>query len=402
MPQRRVLFGSVSALAIFGLGALSVVGCSGSGAGTTGTSSPGTAGTGTAGAAGTPAGGAAGDTSGGAGNPSGAAGDGSGAAGTTSGVAGSSGLAGVSGGAAGAGASGSGAAGTPGTGAGGATGAAGSGGRPSGPSAGCNADVPPDLPQKAVEHDLVVTVAAKYMPAYVNRKFYTQLPTGWDPTHPYPMIFYGEGCGQTGAEGAPDYSGHFQTDVVFIQLIPASVTGATVVPSDGSPGCFQAGKQGGADSPDGPYFDAALAAVEKEYCVDQGKVYVAGTSSGAWLANYLACARGNVITGTAADSGGLQHDHGTCTGGAAVMEMQGDSASIQVGGFEIGSAAARDTFVATNGAGTTPTNVTFAGKGFQVYSGGTAPVAWYPNAGGHQSGSPFMLDVGWAFWTAPR
>ena len=84
------------------------------------------------------------------------------------------------------------------------------------------------------------------------------------------------------------------------------------------------------------------------------------------------------------------------------MEIQGDSASIQEGGFDIGSATARDTFVATNGTGTTPTTVTFAGKGFQVYSGGSAPVAWYPNAGGHQSGSPFMLDVGWAFWTAPR
>jgi hypothetical protein len=261
-----------------------------------------------------------------------------------------------------------------------------------------------------MEYDLVVNVAPEYMQpeadggapskAYVNRKYYVNLPTNWDPTKVYPAVFYGQGCGQTGPEGGPFTTGHFLTDIIYVQLIPATVTGATVVPSNGSPGCFQAGKQGLADSPDGPYFDLALAGVESTFCIDTGKVFVAGSSSGAWLTNYLVCTRGNVIAGGAADSGGLQHDHGTCTGGASMMEMPGDSASVMVGGFDIGVAPARDTFIMANGCSMTPTMMTFGNAGCQLYSGGSAPVAYCNVGGGHQSGLPFIGDAAWAFWNA--
>jgi hypothetical protein len=271
-------------------------------------------------------------------------------------------------------------------------------GRPSGPSAGCGV-APTDPFQKAVQHDLMVNVAPAYAPAYVTRKYFTTLPTNYDPNKPYPALFYGQGCGQTGSEGGPFTTGHFLTDVIYVQLIPAAVTGTTVVPSNGSPGCFQAGKQGSADSPDGPYFDQVLAEIEPKYCIDKGKMYIAGSSSGAWLTNYLACARGNVIRGGAADSGGLQHDHGTCTGGAAVMEMPGDSASSVVAGFDIGVAPARDTLIAVNACSKTPTNMTFGKAACQLYAGCTAPIAWCNVGGGHQSGVPFIADAAWAFWS---
>jgi hypothetical protein len=282
------------------------------------------------------------------------------------------------------------------------------GGRPSGPSAGCKAATVPTDTGQAMEYDLVVNVAPEYMEpetdggppskAYVNRKYYVNLPTNWNPTTVYPAVFYGQGCGQTGPEGGPFTTGHFLTDIIYVQLIPATVTGATVVPSDGSPGCFQAGKQGLADSPDGPYFDDVLAGVESAFCIDTGKVFVAGSSSGAWLTNYLTCTRGNVIAGGAADSGGLQHDHGTCAGGASMMEMPGDSASVMVGGFDIGVAPARDTFIMTNGCSMTPTTMTFGKAGCQLYSDGSAPVAYCNVGGGHQSGLPFIGDAAWAFW----
>jgi hypothetical protein len=273
----------------------------------------------------------------------------------------------------------------------------GDGGAMSGPSLGCGV-APTDPVQQAVQHSMMVTVAPAYQPAYVPRIYFTTLPENYNPSTPYPVIFYGQGCGQTGSEGGPFTTGHFLTDVLYVQLIPATVTGATVVPSDGSPGCFQAGKQGTTDSPDGPYFDQVLAEIAPKYCIDKGKLYVAGSSSGAWLTNYLVCTRGNVIRGGAADSGGLQHDHPTCTGGAYMMEMPGDSASVMVGGFDIGVAPARDTFIAANGSSMTPTTMTFGAAGCQLYSGGTAPVAYCNVGGAHQSGIPFIAAAAWAFW----
>ena len=289
-----------------------------------------------------------------------------------------------------------GAAGAPG--ASGAAGAGMSGGRPSGPSAGCTAPLPPDPIHMAVQHDLMVNVADKYKPTYVTRKYYTSLPTGWDPTKPYPVIFYGQGCGQTGPESGPFSNGHFATDVIYVQLIPAAVTGMTVVPPKGSPGCFQAGRQGLADSPDGPYFDQALAEIEAKYCVDKGKVYMGGWSSGAWLSNYLACSRGNVITGTVSGSGGLQHDHGTCVGGAGVMIFPGDAGSTQEDGFDIGAGPARDTFLKANGCAATSTMKPFGTTMCQVFDGCKTPVSYCTAGAGHGGPLAFIGDSGWDFW----
>jgi poly(3-hydroxybutyrate) depolymerase len=198
-------------------------------------------------------------------------------------------------------------------------GATGAGGRPAGPSAGCAADPPGDAVGKAVEHDMTVTVDAKYVPGYVKRRYYTTLPVGWDPTKPYPLMFYGPGCGAKGPEGSPWTDATYSKSFIYVEMISADVDGTTVVPSNGSPGCFQAGKAGLADSPDGPYFDQALAELKQRYCVDQGRVYVTGWSSGGWLAPFLACSRGDVVTGAVVGAGGLFFDHGACTGGAGVM-----------------------------------------------------------------------------------
>jgi poly(3-hydroxybutyrate) depolymerase len=340
------------------------------------------------------AGGLAGGTGGGGGTPAVVTGGaGGGAGGDLGGASGSGGLAGAppSGGS-------SGSAGN--AGASGSAGAAGSGGRPSGPSAGCSATPPLEEPGAAVQHDLTVTVAAQYQPAYEPRKYYTHLPQGFDPTKPYPVLFYGQGCGQTVSESGPFNNGHFLTDLFYVELIPAVVTGDTVEPPNGSPGCFQAGKQGLADSPDGPYFDQVLAEIEQKYCIDTAQVYVAGWSSGAWLSNYLACARGNVIRGIAAGAGGLQHDHGTCTGGAAVMLLPGDAGSATVDGFDIGAGPARDTFIAANGCSMIPTEVQLGDANCQVYGDCAAPVAWCDTGGGHGDPLGYIADSAWAFWTS--
>jgi hypothetical protein len=348
------------------------------------------------------------DPGGGAGSPTGAAGSLPGAGTGTLGGGGSA-IPTTSGGTAAAGQQGSGgvfgSGGSSGSaGAGGSNAAAGTGGgtaHGSGPSPGCQMQVTGEEPQVAIFHDLMVNVAEKYKAAYTKRKYYTNLPKDFDPTKPYPIIFYGQGCGQTGPESGPFSGGHFASEVLYVQLIPAAVTGDTVVPSNGSPGCFQAGKQGLADSPDGPYFDQVLAEIEQKYCVDQSKVYVAGWSSGAWLSNYLACARGNVITGTAAGSGGLQHDHGACTGGGVkAIILDGDAGSIMEGGFDIGAAAARDVLVAAGPDSMTSIDAKFGADACKLYSG-ESPVAWCPVGGGHGGPLGSIAEAAWAFWSAP-
>jgi polyhydroxybutyrate depolymerase len=387
MLHRKVAIGRALALLAVGVGVVSFVGCSGGGSGSTnagaagatstagGAGSVGSAGSaGSSGSAGASSSGSAGSGDAGA-APSGTAGSDDGSAGAVGGSAGSAG-------AAGAGAGGA----TTSAPDGGGAASAGASGRPSGPSAGCNLDAPTDPIGKPTMHTMTVNVAPAYASSYTNRKYFTTLPMTFDPKKPYPVVFWGPGCGATGSEGSSFTTGHFLTDILYVQLL--SVTG-----------CFQAGKQGTADSPDGPYFDQVLSEIEAKYCIDKGKLYAAGTSSGAWLSNYLACARGNVLRGTAADSGGLQQAHGTCTGGAAVMEMPGDSTTTIENGVDIGSGPARDLFIKLNGCSMTPTTMTFGkANNCQVYGGCDSPVVWCNVGGAHQSGNQVIAESAWAFW----
>jgi hypothetical protein len=279
----------------------------------------------------------------------------------------------------------------------------GGGGRPSGKSAGCNGSVPADMPQKAIEHDLTVKVADKYAPQYASRKYYTTLPKNFDPAVAYPVVFYGQGCGQTGPENGPFSNDPYSGEIIYVQLIPAAVTAQTVVPSMSAPGCFEAGSYGLVDSPDGPYFDQALAEIEAKYCIDRGKVYVGGWSSGAWLTTYLACSRGNVIRGGVTVAGGLQHDHGTCTGGAAVMMIigtgDGENPVVNMkGGFDVGTGQARDVLVKANGCTAAPMAWDPMYSTCQIYGGCDTPVVWCPVGGGHGAGQDIMAPAAWKLW----
>jgi poly(3-hydroxybutyrate) depolymerase len=332
--------------------------------------------------------------------------DGAGTAGATggagtSGAAGETAMAGT-GDAAGETGSAGGTAGSTDPGGAGATGAV-VGARPSGPSAGCNAEPPGDAIGKAMQHDLTVSVAAKYVAGYTARKYFTTLPTGWEPTKPYPVLFYGPGCGATTAEGSPWTGGTIATNYIYAQLLPATVTSQTVVPSNAAPGCFQAGKAGLSDSPDGPYFDQALAEIEAKYCVDRGKIYVSGWSSGGWLAPFLACSRGNVVKGVVIGAGGLFYDHGPCTGGAAVMWIpatgDGENGIVDVvDGHDIGSGQGFSIFVKANACSAasqawTPTNNV-------ALTGCNAPLRWNPVGGGHGASLTILATEGWKFLSA--
>jgi len=273
------------------------------------------------------------------------------------------------------------------------------GGRPSGPSAGCGQPPPNQEPiGQAYLHMITITgMAQEYVAGYTNRVFCTTIPQNYDPTKPYPVVFYGPGCGATGCEGS-SFTG--RSDIFYVEAISsADAKGANIVPLNGSPGCFQTGTTSTVDSPELNYFDQVMAQVQANYCVDKGRTFAAGTSSGVWLSNYLGCARGNVIRGIAADSGGMPYYHPTCTGGAAAMEFPGDSATkTDAEGHAIGVSVALDLFIQLNGCSMTPTNMTFGTASCQYYGGCSSPVVWCNTGGAHQAGNSYLSPSGSAFW----
>jgi polyhydroxybutyrate depolymerase len=347
------------------------------------------AGVGTTGSVGPTSGGASGVSSGSVGPTSGSAvgsaGSGSGASSASSGAVNSSG--GASGSASGAGGMSDG---------GGMTS---DGGRPSGPSAGCGMPPPNTEPiGKAQLHMIDITgMAQEYVAGYTHRLFCTTIPQNYDPTKAYPVVFYGPGCGATGCEGS-SFSG--RSDIFYVEAISsADAKTPNIVPPNGSPGCFQTGVESTVDSPELNYFDQVMAQVQANYCVDKGRTFAAGTSSGGWLSNYLGCARGNVIRGIAADSGGMPFNHPTCTGGAAAMEFPGDSATkSDAEGHAIGVSVARDLFIQLNGCSMTPTNMMFGTASCQYYGGCSSPVVWCNTGGSHQAGNNYLSPSGSAFW----
>ncbi len=274
------------------------------------------------------------------------------------------------------------------------------GGRPSGMSAGCGQPPPSTEPiGMAVLHTMDITgLAQEYVAGYTHRLYCTTMPKGYDPTKAYPVVFYGPGCGATACEGS-SFTG--RTDILYVQAISsADAKGANLVPTGSSPGCFQTGRTSTVDSPELNYFDQVMAQVQANYCTDKGRVFAAGTSSGGWLSNYLGCARGNVIRGIAADSGGIPFAHPTCTGGAAAMEFPGDSAVTQdPQGNQIGLSVARDLFIKLNGCSMTSTNMSFGSASCQFYGGCSSPVVWCNTGGGHQAGNNYLSPSGWAFWS---
>jgi hypothetical protein len=303
------------------------------------------------------------------------------------------------GGAGSGGASGSG--GTGGSSGGGTGGTGGSaGGVASGPSAGCGRTEPTlEPPRDYVQHDITVEVAAEYQanPDYRQREYHTWLPDNYDPNKAYPLYFWGNGCGVTAGnpEGIP------------VANIEEVKTGAILVFMIQKDGCFDAGKGGLANTPDIPYFETMLNDIEANYCIDKGKVFVAGYSSSAWFSATLSCSHGDRINGIGMAAGGQQDELPMCTGPAALILWAGNE---DAGGNPIetppdveweGSAAVRDRLIAENGCSATTTLWDASNPEWsscQLYDDcGKNPVVFCPHGGGHDTGGGSEINAA-GFW----
>lgn len=225
----------------------------------------------------------AGETSGGSAAGLTSAGGAAGSAPQTAGAAGETATAGGGGGRGGAG----GASAAAGGGAGG--GSAGAGGKSSAtPSAGCGMAAP--QPIGGWSERPTLNVDGK------NRQWWVWLPSGYVPTRAYPVVFTFHGC------GGPNN---------FIPMQEETGSEAIVVRGTGADdGCWTYGAEGD----DVKFFDAMLAALQAQYCMDTSRVFAMGYSSGGWMTNTLECSRGDKLRATGTLSGGRAGNGMNCKG----------------------------------------------------------------------------------------
>jgi poly(3-hydroxybutyrate) depolymerase len=343
------------------------------------------------------------------------AGGSSGSNGTT-GAAGSSGASGGSGGSSGS----SGATGSSGTdgasGDGGASGTADASrpdadagnGAARGKSAGCGKPASSgDTPGRFVRRSIAVTgVDPALKPAtaggsWTDRVYYLDLPTGYDPTKAYPLLFGGAGCG--GALTTNGNNGGFA--VLPANNNQAIQIGLSYVWPEGSGPCFY---DGVANTPDLPYFDSVLKEVEENYCVNRDRIFVGGFSSGGWLAYTLGLARGGIIRGISPAAGGLRpaaNRPGASNQPIAALLLTGENDTSNPATGPTGSDAARDHILALNGCQGTDTTPwsTCAGCGCVKYTG--CPDAFpvircRPPGQGHTDGGGAFKSAIWSVWSA--
>jgi hypothetical protein len=268
------------------------------------------------------------------------------------------------------------------------------------PTAGCQAPFPTDEPQTWLEHDITVAnLPPDQVAEFGERRYWVRLPTDYDHTRLYPIVFYGPGCGAGNVEGTPMMA-EISNDAIHVFLLQKD-------------SCFSTGSY---PTPDVPYFVQALDEVQAAYCTDASQVFVSGYSSGSWLSHDIACAVGDRIRGVGSASGGLTKsivDGYACADGPKVAGIlyigENDDTNPAINldddGFNRGSMGARDRLIRINGCTPDPDGEpwvnNFGADYCTIWKAGCEqyPVVWCVGPGdGHGNGGPVSQQGFWEFW----
>jgi hypothetical protein len=155
------------------------------------------------------------------------------------------------------------------------------------------------------------------------REYYLWLPPDYDENTAYPLLLEAPGCSSSGNQVYPLLTENMDTGSPYNAVIRVGLTpppddiGHATHPNQG---CFD--DQEGDDSVDFVFYETLIDQLETEICYDQNRAFAVGNSSGARLANELACkyagdTRGYALSGVAAHEGGLPTDASaapTCSG----------------------------------------------------------------------------------------
>ena len=128
------------------------------------------------------------------------------------------------------------------------------------------------------------------------RTWWVWLPANYNPARAYPLVFTFQGCGAT-------------DNIVPMQ----KVTGANAIVVRAATNLANNCYNYSATGDDVLFFDALLKQLTASRCIDTGRVFAAGYSSGSWLINTLTCVRGDKFRAVGTVSGGTG-GKGTCVG----------------------------------------------------------------------------------------
>jgi hypothetical protein len=196
---------------------------------------------------------------------------------------------------------------------------------------------------------------------FVDRDFSILLPAGYDPTHAYPVFYGGSGCGT--AAVPPQRGPGFEVpgEAVAIRVgLQQVVSDPFSCFADGAIRCSPniANVADCKNGPEIPYFRAVQKWVEENTCVDLGKEFVGGSSSGAWEALLAGCGSADTVRGTFSVAGGLRVNRWACNGPSAAFMIVstpdqanpvGPLAKIFTAEDTFGAAPARDELLTRNG-----------------------------------------------------
>ena len=224
-----------------------------------------------------------------------------------------------------------------------------------------------------------------------SRSFELYIPPDYDPSRAYPLVFAWHGGDSTGA-WAQSYFG----------IQEQAGSDAMVVYPDGLPDEW--GSTGWDVDPEGHdfvFFDALLAYLKANLCIDETRLYSAGFSWGAYFSNSLGCYRADVLSAFASVAGGPPRPkdeidpmyYGDCNGQAAAWIAHGTADKV-IPLFE--GEDARDVFLENNSCEqtTSPTET----DPCVAYDGCTASVHWCPHEGDH-NWPDFTPEGIWQFFS---
>ncbi len=130
-----------------------------------------------------------------------------------------------------------------------------------------------------------------------ERTYSLRVPEPYAPTTAYPIVFvlHGNGGNGAGVRAQMDLERHGSARALFVY--PDAVGGGWDLDSEAP------------KNRDVAFFDMMLFALGNTYCVDMKRVFVAGFSNGAYMANQLACRRGDRIRAIASHAGGGPYEN---------------------------------------------------------------------------------------------
>ncbi len=154
------------------------------------------------------------------------------------------------------------------------------------PSAACG-NGPPEGMQPANYTAFKVAVTGATLTNFMHppheRGYYVWIPPDYNNTKPYRIVYIMYGCGNK-------YAGATATYKLMNEDPQAIYVGMNMPPdgiADSEGTCYN--DDGAGASTEWEFFDLMNQQIESNFCVDKNRVYVAGYSSGSWVANMHGC-----------------------------------------------------------------------------------------------------------------